>query len=126
MTQSETSMKDRMAAKAAEIRRNRALWQLARTLCIDPGITRSHTTLIPYIGNGQGRNNLDAIKSWLDCEYENMLTEFGPLSVRQISDFLTLDFSRNLPSHILGEKVHKNAIASLLIPARPFAPKHLY
>jgi hypothetical protein len=103
MTHFETSMKDRLAVKAAEIRRNRALWQLAETLCIDLGITSSLTTLVPYIGNGQERSNLEAIKNWLDCKYENMLSEFGPLSVRQISDFLTLVLARNLPSHFLGE-----------------------
>jgi len=103
MTQFDTSTKDCMAAKAAEIRRNRALWQLAQTLCIDLGITKSHTTLARYIGSGQGRNNLEAIKNWLDSEYENMLTEFSPLCVRQISDLLTLDLARSLPSHILGE-----------------------
>ena len=103
MTHFEVSMKDRLAVKAAEIRRDRALWQLAETLCIDLGITSSHTTLVPYIGNGQERSNLDAIKSWLDCKYENILSEFGPLSVRQISDILSLDLSRNLPSHIPGE-----------------------
>lgn len=96
-------MQDRLAVKASEIRRNRALWQLAETLCIDLGITSIHITLVPYIGNGQEKSNLEAIKNWLDCKYENMLSEFGPLSVRQISGILSLDLSRNLPSHIPGE-----------------------
>jgi hypothetical protein len=39
----------------------------------------------------------------MDSEYENMLTEFGALSVRKISDILALNLSRNMPSHILGK-----------------------
>ena len=96
MTHFETSMKDRLAVKVAERRRNRALWQLAETLCIDLGITSSHTTLVSYIGNGQERSNLEAIKNWLDSEYD-------PLNARKVSDILALNLSRNLPSHILGE-----------------------
>ena len=78
MTQFETSMKVRMAAKAAEIRHNRLLWQVANTVCADLGIVRDQTTLVSYIGNGQGKSNLDAIKRWLDTEYENLITEFDP------------------------------------------------
>ena len=103
MTHFETSMKDRLAVKAAELRRNRALWQIAETLCIDLGITSIHITLVPYIGNGQEKSNLEAIKNWLDSEYEDLVTEFDPLNARKVSDILALNLARNMPSHILGE-----------------------
>ena len=103
MTQFETSTKVHMAAKAAEIRRNRLLWQVANTVCADLGIGRDQTTLVSYIGNGQGKSNLEAIKRWLDTEYDNLTTEFDPLNARKVSDILALNLARNMPSHILGE-----------------------
>lgn len=103
MTHFETSMKDRLAVKAAEIRRNRLLWQVANAVCADLGIGRDQTTLVSYIGNGQGKSNLEAIKRWLDTEYDNLTTEFGPLSARKASHTLALNLARNMPSHLLGE-----------------------
>ena len=103
MTHFETSMKDRLAVKAAEIRRNRLLWQVANTVCAGLGIGRDQTTLVSYIGNGQGKSNLEAIKHWLDTEYDNLTTEFDPLSARKVSDTLALNLARNMPSHLLGE-----------------------
>ena len=67
------------------------------------GMVREHTTLVSYIGAGEGKNNLDAVKRWLDAEYENLTTEFGPISARQISLIFALHLSRNAPLHIAGE-----------------------
>ena len=50
-----------------------------------------------------GKSNLEAIKRWLDTEYDNLTTEFDPLNARKVSDILALNLARNMPSHILGE-----------------------
>ncbi len=83
-----------------------SLWGLcskASIICWNLGINLHTKTLVAYIGDGNGENNVEAVKRWLETEYGILTEEYGPLDVARLTDIFRHHLCSKAPAYMAGE-----------------------
>ncbi len=91
----------RYAQLTIEQRKQRWFYRQASTICWNLGIIHHSRTLVAYIGDGNGENNVDAVKRWLETESRPLTEEYGPLDVVRLTDIFRLHLCCSAPAYMV-------------------------